>query len=1179
MRKLYMCILIVLLLFVKQQLFAQCHLTSTRDTTICNNVNFSYTIKSNFTSSGQYQWARPSMAAINGGAGGSSAVLPAGSFPYNVTFTETLNNSDLLPVIVKYFIYLSNVDMGCNLVQDSVLITVNPAPGITVQPSGNPQTVCLNAAVNPLSIAATGTGITTTYQWYSNPTPSNVGGTVLIGATTSSYTPVTTSTGVLYYFCVVGGQCFPTVTSNVSGAITVNALPAIITQPDGNTQTICLNGTANPISVTATGTGTTYQWYSNPVASNIGGIIITGATNASFTATTNSPGTFYYFCIVSGTCNPPVVSNISGSVTVKAPPAILVQPSSNPQTICQNGTANSLLITATGSDLAYQWYSNPVASNIGGTVLAGQTNPFYTPTTTSTGTLYYFCVVSGYCISAVTSNVSGAITVNAAPTITTQPNVNLQTICQNGAAVPLSIVVPQGTGANYQWYSNPIASNVGGTILVGATNSSYTPQTLSIGTLYYFCVVGATCIPPVTSNVSGAVTVNASPTIITQPETDPQNICVSGAANPISVTVTGAGASYQWYSNPGASNVGGTLLVGATNSAYTPQTTSAGTLYYFCIVGGNCMPSVTSNVSGAITINALPSATISGTKNVCQNTSPLPQVTFTGSIATAPYIFDYNINGIPPNLSISTTPGTGVVMINLDVQTTTTGSQQFNLVAVTDSNGCRNSFFNSNATIDVKSRPALQVNTAHFCDKTSFSYTAAGTLPVTKYSWIRLPDANIEPPPGPGLDSNLVEETLHNLTYQPITVKYVFILTNDPGCETIDTLFLTINPTPKIDAIRDTTFCNNYFVMNGIKFNSASPDPSYTWTSDPSIGFGTNGIQYIPSFVAQNADDTAVTALIAVSIKASIDQCKGDTVKFHITVNPSPQKPDFNWLSLHDNLCMNTANINFNIISPNDSVSYTWSTVPPDNANISIRDTVHANTAISFFSPGINTIKVVATNSVSLGKCEASVINIVKVDSEDGIDRRKIFIKQPGNQLIYPDNSMNLINGYQWGYDSVIHNAINTVFSRPVNIQGQVYQFFIPESRFIKNNNELDTVKYTFWVLLQKGDCYSKVYYNGPYAYGRIQTAPAEDNSVSLTVFPNPNNGVFDIILKGNIYGDVYAIIYNVMGQVVFRDNFKKIIPELKKKINTINLPGGLYYVVLNSSDLKKIVTRFIIQQ
>ena len=119
----------------------------------------------------------------------------------------------------------------------------------------------------------------------------------------------------------MSGTCNPSVTSAVSGAIIVNALPSITNQSTA-TQTVCLNGSFNPLTITATGTGLTYQWYSNTVAANTGGTLINGATNSSYTPPASSAGITYYYCIVSGTCTPAATSAGSEAITLNGLPNI-----------------------------------------------------------------------------------------------------------------------------------------------------------------------------------------------------------------------------------------------------------------------------------------------------------------------------------------------------------------------------------------------------------------------------------------------------------------------------------------------------------------------------------------------------------------------------------------------------------------------------------------------------------------------------------------------------------------------------------------------------------------------------------------------------------------------------------------------------------------------------------------
>lgn len=101
-------------------------------------------------------------------------------------------------------------------------------PNISVQPNSAEATYNRGDAATALSVTASvGDGGTLSYQWYSNTTTTNSGGTLISGATSADYTPPTAVAGTLYYYCVVtntlAGYSPVSATSNVSGAIIVNS--------------------------------------------------------------------------------------------------------------------------------------------------------------------------------------------------------------------------------------------------------------------------------------------------------------------------------------------------------------------------------------------------------------------------------------------------------------------------------------------------------------------------------------------------------------------------------------------------------------------------------------------------------------------------------------------------------------------------------------------------------------------------------------------------------------------------------------------------------------------------------------------------------------------------------------------------------------------------------------------
>jgi hypothetical protein len=234
--------------------------------------------------------------------------------------------------------------------------------------------------------------------------------------------------------------------------------------------------------------------------------------------------------------------------TVCILPAIVSQ-STATQTKCTGEFFSPITITATGTNLTYQWYSNTSDGNSGGTSLGsvnGAATSSYTPQTTTAGTLYYYCTVTGDCGTPQTSSVSEAFITNQSTGIESQLTAS-QTQCADGIFAPISVTAT-GPNLTYQWYSNLSVVNSGGTSLGtdnGAQINSYTPQSAETGTKYYYCIVTGT-YSVATSAVSGAFITNETTTIDSQ-STATQTQFTGGLFSSITVTATGASLSYQWY--------------------------------------------------------------------------------------------------------------------------------------------------------------------------------------------------------------------------------------------------------------------------------------------------------------------------------------------------------------------------------------------------------------------------------------------------------------------------------------------------------------------------------------------------------------------------------------------------------------------------------------------------------
>ena len=177
-------------------------------------------------------------------------------------------------------------------------------------------------------------------------------------------------------------------------------------------RSVCLNDALTALTVSATGSVLTYQWYYNKLNLNVDGTAVSGAVSSSYTPPTSSAIKNYYYVVVSDSNGSSSVSTTSGLIIVNAPTIITVHPNANAQYYCSGSAVTALSITGTGTDSTYQWYVNANNSNTGGTIISGATSSTYSPPTTTGGIYYFYCVMSGGCDSK-TSNQSGPVNIYA----------------------------------------------------------------------------------------------------------------------------------------------------------------------------------------------------------------------------------------------------------------------------------------------------------------------------------------------------------------------------------------------------------------------------------------------------------------------------------------------------------------------------------------------------------------------------------------------------------------------------------------------------------------------------------------------------------------------------------------------------------------------------------------------
>lgn len=169
--------------------------------------------------------------------------------------------------------------------------------------------------------------------------------------------------------------------------------------------------------------------------------------------------------------------------------------------------------------------------------------------------------------------------------IDTQPE-DISVVPNDSAVLIIGAAAGGGESVSYQWYSNTVDSNIGGTPIVNAQNYYYHAPTAATGTVYYYCVVRIPGSTAAITSDAAAVTVSplthaATPEITLDPQDKTVYVGENATLNVQAATGDAGTLSYQWYTNTTASNSGGQPIANATGSTFAAPTEAPGTTYYY----------------------------------------------------------------------------------------------------------------------------------------------------------------------------------------------------------------------------------------------------------------------------------------------------------------------------------------------------------------------------------------------------------------------------------------------------------------------------------------------------------------------------------------------------------------------------------------------------------------------
>jgi uncharacterized protein (TIGR02145 family) len=663
-------------------------------------------------------------------ATGSSGNVSGFSSGSGSSITQTLINSGPAIEMVTYHIVASA--NGCSSDTAYFIVTVHPLPVPAI--AGSPS-VCLNST----TVYGTAAGMSN-YSW-------NVssGGTIISGGTTNTISVTWTSTGAqtISVNYTDGFGC--TAASPTVFNLTVNLLPVPSLVGNAN---VCIGS-----SVTySTDPGmTAYLW-----AVSAGGTITAGGGPANNTATIHwtviGPQTVSVNYQAGPGCTAPSPTVLNVIVNPLPVPAI-----TGTNVLCKGSTG--VIYTAQAGMINYSW-----SVSAGGIITAGGTSGdnFATLTWNTAGSQTVSVnYTDGNGCTALAPTLY-MITVNPLPTATIA---GTTTVCKN-AASPLITFTGASSTAPYTFtYNINGGANQNVTTVVGNSVTVAAP-TNTVGSFTYNLISvqdGSSTACSQLQSGSAIVTVNPLPTA-----TIAGTIAVCQlAASPL-ITFTGSSSTPPYtftYNINGGGNQIVTTVVGNSVTVAAPTNIVGSFTYNLVSVqdGSSTLCSQLQAGSAVVTVNPLPTATISGTTAVCQN-SASPLITFTGGSSTPPYTFTYNING-GANHVVTTVVGNSITVAS---PTNIVGIFNYNLVSVQDASATLCSQTQAGtATVTINPLPVPTISgPASVCLNSSASYfTAAG---MSNYIWTVSAGGSITS----GTGTNTITILWSTVGAKTITVNY-----------------------------------------------------------------------------------------------------------------------------------------------------------------------------------------------------------------------------------------------------------------------------------------------------------------------------------------------------------------------------------------------------------------------
>ncbi|MEO7905811.1 MAG: hypothetical protein ABIT06_02450, partial [Saprospiraceae bacterium] len=694
----------------------------------------------------------------------------------------------------------------------STIMTVTAVPDLNVTAQPVSFAECIGGTLS-LNVLVNGGYGTITYQWQSSVTGISESFTDISGATSSVYTPPSTTSGTTWYRVLINadGVGCDDILSNVASAV-INPDISFAEQPVGFTGCVDAIQTLSVLGENGTGI-LTYQWQLSNSNTPFNWSDISGAQSTTYVPNTSSSGTIWYRVIISAAGNgcQDALSDIIEVIIVADP---LVTITAAQTQICDGGVASFTSIVTGGTGLTqYQWQQEIGITWIN---IPGATFPNYTsPILTEGNYSFRLTITQGIGCSSVSNAIY--IQVLSDPTITVTADLN--EFCDGGSA-SLHSAVSGGAGTIvYQWQEFISETWVS---ITGATSQDYTSPALAAG-IHFFRVLVTQNSGCETVSDQYIITVDQDPTVTIQ--SDANAICTGGLVHFTSIVTGGVGTtSYQWERFNSNTSLW-EIIPGATSSTYTtPILNSLGTYEYrLSVTQGLACASVSSSI--IITVVADPLVSIqTGTAFLCVGANTLLTSQVTGGAGT----IIYQWQNLVVNVGFVNISGANSASYSTPVYTSP-GTFTYRLL-VTQNSGCQT--VSGEIDIHVADDPVIVMTAEELiiCDGGVASMSAVVTggsgtsvyqwqlFSSTQTAWINIANAN---------NPSYITDVL-----TPGTYEYRLVVTQNTGCETVgDELVIVVTPDIVITGQpQGGSICEGGFILLSVTA-SGPPNIQYQWQS------------------------------------------------------------------------------------------------------------------------------------------------------------------------------------------------------------------------------------------------------------------------------------------------------------------------------------------------------------